>query len=249
MFKGIGFFKTMIISIFSVSLITGCDVFNDAYHSNHVHDYTSKVIQPTCKEGGYTIYTCSTCGDSYTGNVTAKVGHTENSKTCKWCGMHYWSETVKLVKNKGTYNSSKKVYQMSYPASNYVTYLQYETSNNTLWLINAYNKSGVMALDVPEVGWECFFAYVVGQYEFYCADMNSYSNFIVGRINTQDIKYSNRTSLLPLTGSNIVSSLKNAANQACHEQMFVACSSLFLILANNKCEFSNPHLGFINWEH
>ena len=43
---------------------------------NHVHTYESTVTQPTCTEKGYTTYTC-TCGDSYTGNEVAALGHTE----------------------------------------------------------------------------------------------------------------------------------------------------------------------------
>ena len=39
------------------------------------HAYTSKVTPPTCTTQGYTTYTCSNCGHSYTGNVTAATGH------------------------------------------------------------------------------------------------------------------------------------------------------------------------------
>ena len=35
------------------------------------HTYTSVVTAPTCKEQGYTTYTCSVCGDSYKGDFTA----------------------------------------------------------------------------------------------------------------------------------------------------------------------------------
>lgn len=248
MSKSFNFLKMLIITIFSASLITGCGQSADD-EKYHLHAYTAKVIEPTCQEGGYTIYTCSICGSSYEGDYTEPVDHTENSKRCAYCGMCYWNETVKIVKKKGTFNSTKKVYQLPYTATNYTTYLQFETSDNTLWLINAYDQCGTMALCIPETGWNCFFCYVLLKYEFYKADMNSYKNWIAGSIYTQDIKYSNRTTLLPLSGSNIVSSLKDPANKACHEQMFIACSSLFFMLIDNKCEFSNPHLGFINWEY
>ena len=42
----------------------------------HTHSYTAIVTAPTCTKKGYTTYTCS-CGDSYTDNETAALGHTE----------------------------------------------------------------------------------------------------------------------------------------------------------------------------
>lgn len=41
----------------------------------HVHSYTSRVTSPTCTTGGYTTYTCSGCGYSYTGSYTNPLGH------------------------------------------------------------------------------------------------------------------------------------------------------------------------------
>ena len=39
------------------------------------HNYVAVVTAPTCTEKGYTTYTCSKCGDSYTGAETAALGH------------------------------------------------------------------------------------------------------------------------------------------------------------------------------
>ena len=39
------------------------------------HDYESVVTEPTCTEGGYTTYTCSRCGGSYTADKTDALGH------------------------------------------------------------------------------------------------------------------------------------------------------------------------------
>ena len=38
------------------------------------HSYEAVVTDPTCEEGGYTTYTCY-CGDSYTGDEVAALGH------------------------------------------------------------------------------------------------------------------------------------------------------------------------------
>lgn len=59
------------------------------------HDYTEKVVSPTCESDGYTIFTCNNCGDIYTGNVTEKLGHDYQLKdhkdaTCTEAGYDYY---------------------------------------------------------------------------------------------------------------------------------------------------------------
>ena len=39
------------------------------------HDYAAVATEPTCTNPGYTTYTCSRCGDSYTADETAALGH------------------------------------------------------------------------------------------------------------------------------------------------------------------------------
>lgn len=56
------------------------------------HNHVGVVTDPTCTEGGYTTFTCSKCGDIYTGDVTAKLGHTEEvvegkDATCTETGL------------------------------------------------------------------------------------------------------------------------------------------------------------------
>lgn len=41
---------------------------------NHVHTYTTTVVQPDCNNGGYTVKQCS-CGDSVISDHTQKLGH------------------------------------------------------------------------------------------------------------------------------------------------------------------------------
>ena len=40
------------------------------------HDYETVVTAPTCTEDGYTTYTCTVCGDTYTDDETDALGHT-----------------------------------------------------------------------------------------------------------------------------------------------------------------------------
>ena len=52
------------------------------------HSYESAVTAPTCTSGGYTTYTCSACGDSYTADEVAALGHKDEVKdhVCDACG-------------------------------------------------------------------------------------------------------------------------------------------------------------------
>lgn len=73
------------------------------------HNYTSKVTSPTCTTQGYTTYTCSKCGHSYTGNTTAALGHASvNGGTaavhtkCSRCGVtlsstHSYTQSVQTA--------------------------------------------------------------------------------------------------------------------------------------------------------
>lgn len=75
------------------------------------HSYVASIIEATCTERGYTIYTCTKCGDSYRDNETAAKGHNYVSEvvsatctegggtvyTCTRCGESYHgSETGAL---------------------------------------------------------------------------------------------------------------------------------------------------------
>ena len=81
-------------------------------HAHH-HDYSIEVIDPTCTEEGYSIYTCTTCGDwhyadgveplghHYIEEVTpptaGEVGYT--TYTCQHCGHSYRDNYVTMEHN------------------------------------------------------------------------------------------------------------------------------------------------------
>ena len=52
------------------------------------HTYTTVVTAPTCTANGYTTYTCSKCGFSYTDNATTALGHTYGTATSNGNGTH-----------------------------------------------------------------------------------------------------------------------------------------------------------------
>ena len=51
------------------------------------HNYTTKVVAPTCTEKGYTLHTCTNCGNNYKDTYTNSLGHdykltSEKAATC-----------------------------------------------------------------------------------------------------------------------------------------------------------------------
>ena len=67
------------------------------------HDYTEKVVKPTCEKGGYTLHTCKKCNDSYKDHQTKTLlpwygewtsnGDGTHSATCKRKDCKHVSKT------------------------------------------------------------------------------------------------------------------------------------------------------------
>ena len=63
------------------------------------HNYTAVVTAPTCTEEGYTTYTCTRCGDTYTDNYVSALDHTWDEgvttpATCTEAGSILYTCTV-----------------------------------------------------------------------------------------------------------------------------------------------------------
>lgn len=56
------------------AVLTGCD-------SACTHDYTDKIVAPTCTASGYTLHTCKLCGDYYSDSVEPATGHNYTPET------------------------------------------------------------------------------------------------------------------------------------------------------------------------
>ena len=52
------------------------------------HDYTEKVVKPTCGKGGYTLYTCKKCNNSYKDHQTKTLLHWYGEWTSNGDGTH-----------------------------------------------------------------------------------------------------------------------------------------------------------------
>ena len=50
------------------------------------HEYAAEVTAPSCTLPGFTSYTCSRCGDSYSGDGTSVLGHDYAGGRCTRCG-------------------------------------------------------------------------------------------------------------------------------------------------------------------
>lgn len=99
--------------------------FGTIYLTNSItiecpHQYTSKVIDPTCTEKGYTLHTCSICGDAYK-DAYKESGHhfnewvilknatcTENGLQTRKCSVCGDTETQIIPANGHLYNCLTK---------------------------------------------------------------------------------------------------------------------------------------------
>ena len=52
------------------------------------HDYTEKVVKPTCEKGGYTLHACKKCNDSYKDHQTKTLLHWYGEWTSNGDGTH-----------------------------------------------------------------------------------------------------------------------------------------------------------------
>ncbi len=94
----------------SIYMLTGgATIYYTTSFGECTHNYDDGVVTaPSCTEEGYTTYTCSACGNTYTDNTVDAVGHTyteeitkektctevgEKTYTCQACGDTY-SEVI-----------------------------------------------------------------------------------------------------------------------------------------------------------
>ncbi len=59
-----------------------CTVCKQELVSATGHSYASEVIAPSCTENGYTVHTCSVCGDSYKDSEISALGHDMLPASC-----------------------------------------------------------------------------------------------------------------------------------------------------------------------
>ena len=67
---------------------TICGTYQERNLDFAEHNYKPTVIEPTCSEIGYTVYTCKVCGERYTAAILKPVNHTDEDSDgiCDICG-------------------------------------------------------------------------------------------------------------------------------------------------------------------
>ena len=65
-----------------------CDYTTKVEIPSPGHDYTEKVVKPTCEKGGYTLHTCKNCNDSYKDHQTKTLLHWYGEWTSNGDGTH-----------------------------------------------------------------------------------------------------------------------------------------------------------------
>ncbi len=122
------------------------------------HSYEAVVTAPTCTEKGYTTYTCTACGDSYTADETEALGHTwdagvvtkeptadeegEMTYTCTVCGETRTETIDKLdaefaivtqPADATAYLGQSAVFSVTATGAGLTYQWQYKTTNGTKW--------------------------------------------------------------------------------------------------------------------
>lgn len=96
------------------------------------HTYVSHKVDPTCTTGGYTVYTCSGCNDSYTADVTQALGHNYRATTtsgsctsggyttytCTRCGDRYTGNSTAAT----GHSFSARIVNPTCASTGYTTY-------------------------------------------------------------------------------------------------------------------------------
>ena len=101
------------------------------------HEYSTTIVAPTCSEYGYTLHTCSRCGDYYITDVVEKVAHTpgeavrenEVAATCESAGSY---ETVIYCTECGAEISREKteVSALGHTASEWIVDVEADCTHN-----------------------------------------------------------------------------------------------------------------------
>lgn len=105
----------------SVTVGSSNETYTAVFCAEDNSSYTKNVVAPTSLDEGYTIYTCSNCGDSFKANYTPATGssgftYTVNSdgETCTITGMGSCTDTVTMSIPEYIYSETdKKAYQVT----------------------------------------------------------------------------------------------------------------------------------------
>ncbi|MGN1061023.1 MAG: leucine-rich repeat domain-containing protein, partial [Candidatus Coproplasma sp.] len=210
--------------------------------TEHTHNYTVTIINPTCTKNGYTLHTCE-CGDNYEDNFTPPTGHSWNegeitdaptckeegkkTYTCSVCGetkienvpkpAHEWEDNVCTICGEDAGGSKGLEYTeyTNYFSTNYFVSGIGTCTDNDIVIPSTYN-----GIPVTKIGGTAF------------ADCTSLTSITIPDSVTtiENAAFYNCASLTSITIPNSVKSIGNAA--------FYKCAALTEI-NYNITEFNN----------
>lgn len=104
----------------------------------HAHNYVASTVAATCTTDGYTVYTCTVCGDNYRGNQTSKLGHnyvhSQVAPTCTDSGYTQYTCT--------RCNFEYKTVNAQPLGHNFVTYTEYANCTEYGKIVNECKVCG-----------------------------------------------------------------------------------------------------------
>ncbi len=120
-----------------------------------VHDYVAVTTLPTCTEGGYTVYTCSVCGDSYVSDYTEALGHSYGAWEIYGYTEDEFSCTLKRVCSHDSAHT--EIYRL--PALNKTDYVYTETQaaacesdGSARYAITIDGQTFIFSVVIPALG-------------------------------------------------------------------------------------------------
>ena len=83
--------KKILVAI--IAAVSCCSLALGLTACKHKHNYETTVVDPTCTEQGYTLHTCTSCGENYKDTYVEALGHGYGQPTWTW-SADYTSATA-----------------------------------------------------------------------------------------------------------------------------------------------------------
>ena len=83
-----------------------CYTASGSFYTSHSYNQPS-TTKPTCTEPGFTTHTCTRCGDSYTDNEVAALGHNWGEASYKWSEDYTACTATRICKRDETHVDSE----------------------------------------------------------------------------------------------------------------------------------------------
>ena len=144
------------------------------------HEYTSQVIEPTCTDEGYTLHTCTLCGESYKDQYRDARDHSWEDNVCTVCGLTRGSillntDTTVTIENRG------ETVQFYFTPAETATYVFYSISDfDTFGLIYDEDFNVLVENDDSEEDWNFEIRYVLEAGTTYVLGAKFLSSSITG---------------------------------------------------------------------